>query len=76
MTKIEVRPRDVVAQIPQGFPRTRVSAIARRVQDLVAAVQAAGEQVASVEISPDGGVRIFTIAGALAGPRPRLADWD
>lgn len=62
--------------IPAGYPKARVPSLAKRVRELVEALKAGGETIASVEISPEGGVTVLTTAGARPASASRANEWD
>jgi hypothetical protein len=64
VTKVAVHPRALDIAAPAGFPRTKVDAAVRRAGQLADQIKAVGEEIASVEISADGAVKVLTVAGA------------
>lgn len=66
MTKVAVRPPDPDVQIPPGFPSAKLAPCVRKAEQLVQRMRAVGEVVGSVEISPEGAVRVLTPAGMIA----------
>lgn len=63
--------------IPAGFPKARVPSLNQRARVAIEAAKAGGGIVASVNISPEGGVTVLTVAGATsAGIDPRDNEWD
>lgn len=66
-----------IVRFPAGFPRARKASAAKLARDACEAVLAVGGTVASVEISPEGGVRVLTTAASVAALTAGAAnEWD
>lgn len=76
MARVHAFPREIAVAVPPGFPKARVEACVRRARETMDQFKAVGETVASVEISPEGIVRVLTPAGLEIVARAGGSDWD
>jgi hypothetical protein len=48
------------ASIPAGYPARHLPSLRRRLDTAIAAVKACGQVITSIEVSPEGAVKVLT----------------